>query len=237
MESLKWGNVRHFQAPRRSCPLTYCPKIGWATLREGTLPKRTPLADKCNALLPGSPRWQTWGSVLRVITSKLSNLPPLLLSQMSCFQFRQPVLSAGPSLACSHPLVLWPSGWAALVLCLSTGRGPDTPREFNPGRGIGGPSPALPWVGVLKSWSLGESGWEEKFWAVGRAESCPESLTQSCMVMPHSPESQSQLKIRGNMMVRSEVLGRINRESEVIWAWRKTPVVQRGWARLKPRKP
>lgn len=55
-----------------------------------------------------------------------------------------------------------------------------------------------------------------KVWAVVRAEFCPESLTQSCTVLPGSSESQSQFKIRENTMVRSKVLGRANRESEVI---------------------
>ena len=44
------------------------------------------------------------------------------------------------------------------------------------------------------------------------AESCPESPTQPCMIMPGSPRSQSQLKIRENMTARSKVLRRAHRE-------------------------
>lgn len=57
------------------------------------------------------------------------------------------------------------------------------------------------------------------------------------MVVPGSPESQSQFKIRENTMVRSDVLGRANRESEVIRAWKKAPVVQKGWKGLEPGEP
>lgn len=62
------------------------------------------------------------------------------------------------------------------------------------------------------------------------AESCRESLTQPCTVIPGSPDSQSPLKIRENMTARSKLLRRAHREGR---GWLpelggKTPVVQKG---------
>lgn len=59
-------------------------------------------------------------------------------------------------------------------------------RWAQPSPALGGSSDGLP--GVREGISYGQ--------LVGRAESCPESLTWSCMITPGSLESLSQLKIR-----------------------------------------
>lgn len=73
--------------------------------------------------------------------------------------------------------------------------------------------PAQPFPGweSRRAGLLGSKG-RNKFWVVSMVEFYPRSLTQPRMVMPGSPESQSQLKIRENTMVRNKVFARANGE-------------------------
>ena len=73
------------------------------------------------------------------------------------------------------------------------------------------------------------------------AESCRESLTQPCRVIPGSPGSQSPLKIRENMTARSKLLRRAHREGRgcLPELGGKTPAVQKGgedWSQESPGK-
>lgn len=92
--------------------------------------------------------------------ARLSSLPLFSIPQMSSFQFRQSILSAGPSLACFLPLALWPG--AGRPWSCASAQGEAQMLRIQPWRRNWWtqPSPALPWVGVLKGWSPGESGWE-----------------------------------------------------------------------------
>ena len=139
-------------------------------------------------------------------------------------------------------LWFWPRGWAALVLCLSSRRGPDAPWESTLAEGSVDPAQACPALGGCSkkfiSWGVRVG---IKFWVVSMAESCRESLTQPCRVIPGSPGSQSPLKIRENVTARSKLLRRAHREGRgcLPELGGKTPAVQKGgedWSQESPGK-
>lgn len=146
-----WGTARRQD---RSVPWLN-PKIGWTTQREGTLPTPSSSCRKVEHPTAWVPLY--YRGLREVATSKFPTSPS---SFTKC-----PASSSG------SPFSLPDDHWPVLFLRFSDlrlggfGLAPqlrEKPRcwEFNPGGGTGGPSPGLPCVGVMKSWSLGESGWE-----------------------------------------------------------------------------
>lgn len=101
---------------------------------------RGPLAERWNATAWVPRDLQS----LKSSQAKFSNLPLFSIPQMSCFQFRQPIL-------CQTILGLLPSfasmtgGWVTLVWYLSPGRGPEAENSTLAGELVdpAHPSPAL----------------------------------------------------------------------------------------------
>ena len=152
MTSLKWGNGRHNGSRTELLLWLTHPKI--ACTSEHSSNTRFQKSDTPPYLHP--PGLESPQSHRKQIFQ-----PPLLFPSP-----KGPATSSGsPFSLLAHPwsvpfLWYWPRGWAALVLCLSSRRSPDAPWEFNPGRGLRGPSPGQPspgWV-FQKVHLLGSQG-------------------------------------------------------------------------------
>lgn len=222
--SLQWGNGRHFREPGKSCSLTY-PRTEQAALRRHSLNTEV-LLQKGGTPLPGSPGiYSPWSHHKQNFPISPSSPFPKCPASNSGSPF-----SARPSLACSLPLLLWLEvGWPWSG---TSAQGEAQRLRIQPWRESWWtpPTPAQPWVGVPKSWSPGESGCGQGWVLSWVTSSVLPGNTRAAQRASHN------LKLERTRWWEVKFL-EAQTESEVVQAWRKSPVVQKGWRELEPGKP